>query len=279
MAAPNYQQVLAFSNTTAQLAEAAVDEFESEIWDGITFDEAMEIAKRIAEKFAFFGAELGAQWYDFCSEVAGVNVPPAELYPLEAEDIATSAEAYKQDAQGKTPSQVFDEFLTEQIAKSRQATESANLHRDYNRGRVPGRWARVPVGETCAWCLMLASQGAWYLSRESALREEAGKYHKRCDCKAVYHADPDDIAGYQGDLDDYKRMYYDADNRRQAAKSGRDPYPDDLAKRIKIGHEIHEAREDRKEQEARERGEDYKRKPWTVYNEDLIIMRYYNDLK
>ena len=278
MAAPNYQQVLAFSNTTAQLAEAAVDEFESEIWDGITFDEAMEIAKRIAEKFAFYGAELGAQWYDFCSQVAGVDVPPAELYPLESEDIAISAEAYRQDALGKTPGEIFDEFISEQIAKSIRATGSANLHRDYNRGRVPGRWARVPVGETCAFCLMLASQGAWYLSRESALGEEAGHYHRKCDCKAVYHADPESIAGYKN-LDYYKSLYYDADDRRQAAKSGRDPYPDDLAKRIKNGHEIHEAREDRKEQEARERGEDYKRKPWTVYNEDLILMRYYNDLK
>ena len=278
MAAPNYQQVLAFSNVSAQLAQAAIDEFESEIWDGITFDEAMEIAKRIAEKFAFYGAELGAQWYDFCSQVAGVDVPPAELYPLEAEDIATSAEAYKQDAQGKTPSQVFDEFLNEQIQKSIRTTGSANLHRDYNRGRVPGKWARVPVGETCAFCLMLASQGAFYVSYKSAGGFDPDHYHKQCDCKPVFHASAESIAGYK-ELDDYKRMYYDADDRRQAAENGRDPYPEDLKQRIREAQAIHEAREDRKEQKAHERGEAYKRVPWTKYNEDLILMRYYNDLK
>lgn len=40
------------------------------------------------------------------------------------------------------------------------------------------RVARVPVGMTCAWCLMLGSRGFDYTSKQSALRAN----HGDCDC-------------------------------------------------------------------------------------------------
>lgn len=52
------------------------------------------------------------------------------------------------------------------------------------RDRSQPRFARVPVGETCAWCLMLASRGAVYRSAASA--GAAGQYHGgNCDCEPV----------------------------------------------------------------------------------------------
>lgn len=46
------------------------------------------------------------------------------------------------------------------------------------------RWARVPVGKTCAWCLMLAGRGAVYRSQDSA--GGAGQFHGGdCDCQPV----------------------------------------------------------------------------------------------
>lgn len=56
----------------------------------------------------------------------------------------------------------------------------------YNAQRDPARprFARIPVGKTCAWCLMLASRGAVYRSAESA--GAAGQYHGgACDCQPV----------------------------------------------------------------------------------------------
>lgn len=41
-------------------------------------------------------------------------------------------------------------------------------------------WARVPVGKTCAFCLMVASRGAVYRSKEAA--GDGHKYHGHCDC-------------------------------------------------------------------------------------------------
>src|SRR5699024_12870002 len=45
------------------------------------------------------------------------------------------------------------------------------------------RFARVPVGKTCAWCFMLASRGPVYKSAKTA--GAAGQYHAQCDCQPV----------------------------------------------------------------------------------------------
>lgn len=49
------------------------------------------------------------------------------------------------------------------------------------RDRSGPRWARVPVGKTCAFCIMVASRGAVYRSAETAGRD----FHAACDCQPV----------------------------------------------------------------------------------------------
>jgi len=55
-------------------------------------------------------------------------------------------------------------------------------------------WARVPSGaETCAWCIMLASRGAVYHSKELAqLGTNGKKYHGHCDCVPTLVRGPQD---------------------------------------------------------------------------------------
>ena len=243
MATPNYEQIQSFGLVRTQLVEAAVDELMDYLYDGISRDEVVAIAAEIAGKYAMLGEELGAQWYDLCTELAGIQAEPAVVAP---------------------------------INDSIRSTGDANLWRDYERGLAGGKWCRVPVGDTCAWCMMLASNGAWYLSEESAKRTADGdKYHDHCDCIAVYHADAENIRGYTK-LYTYKRKYYDAENARQANDTGRTPYPDELKYRISQAEKEHKQREERRYIEALERGEEYEKKPWTVYNEDMIVMRWQN---
>lgn len=66
---------------------------------------------------------------------------------------------------------------------ARQVGRDTVMH---NNSRDPARprFARVPVGKTCAWCLMLASRGPVYRSANSA--GAAGQYHGgKCDCQPV----------------------------------------------------------------------------------------------
>jgi hypothetical protein len=77
------------------------------------------------------------------------------------------------------------------------------------------RWARVPVGDTCAWCITLASRGAVYRSAESA--GEGRKFHGKCDCQATpFFGDQPYPEGYDPD-----RLFEQYNAARKAAGSGR----------------------------------------------------------
>lgn len=268
MAAPSFEQVQSFGNVTQQLIQAAADEFMKLYSAELSFDETVNLMALVAEQYGLLGSELGAQWYDLCTALANVDADPAEIREMDAEDLKARAKWHlENDIDQK---QVFNYYLQNVINDSVRATGNANLWRDYERGLVPGRWARVPVGDTCAWCLMLASQGAWYVSKESALGKKSGHYHDGCNCIAVYHADPDDIPNYSN-LARYKKMYYDAENARAANRSGREPYSEELQRRVDRARELHEERERQRMAEGKEPN------PWTQYNETLIVMRYQNE--
>ena len=76
-------------------------------------------------------------------------------------------------------------------------------------------WARVPTGsETCAFCLMLASRGGVYHSKQTA--GEGKKYHGDCDCTPTLVRGPEDYPkGYDPD-----GLYDQYDAARKAAESG-----------------------------------------------------------
>jgi len=264
MAAPNYEQIQSFDNVVNQLEQSALNEFAEYIYDGISREEVIQIAIEIAQKYSYYGAELGAQWYDLCSELAGFDLEPAELDLTSFDTLESRASTFAADAESPTLlKSAFDVFLQNEINNSIRKTGSSNLWRDYQRGLVPGKWSRVPVGNACAWCIMLASNGAWYKSKESAGALDPDHYHSDCRCKAVYHASPEDIKGYDN-FSEYKHKYYEAENTRLANSRGIEPYPDELAARIQKAKEEHKAKFEAGEID----------KPWTVYNEDLILMRY-----
>lgn len=256
MAAPAMSQVLALDSALRKVYENAIAEFLDTIDASMNIAELREVAAAIAAKYRMLGSELGALWYDVCAELAGLDLEPAMLEDLDLEEVARSV------AQAETIEE-FENAFRQNIWDAMRNTGMSNVWREYERGMSGARWARVPVGETCAWCLMLASNGAWYLSEESALRESAGRYHNHCDCIAVYFADAEEIDGYDA-LYDYKAMYYAAD---QARIEGR--YSEDVAERIARAREQHE-----KEYEAGKTTE-----KWTDMNATMIVMRGMYGLK
>ncbi|GEM_PF-5371313 len=59
------------------------------------------------------------------------------------------------------------------------------------------RYARVPQGPTCAFCILLASRGFVYASRESA--GEFNKFHDDCNCRIVAGMPGTEVEGYDPD--------------------------------------------------------------------------------
>lgn len=67
------------------------------------------------------------------------------------------------------------------------------------KGKARLRYARVPSGPTCPFCLLLASRGFDYLTPESA--GELSRFHDDCDCRVVAGYDGLKVKGY-----DYEGM-------------------------------------------------------------------------
>lgn len=118
--------------------------------------------------------------------------------------------------------ELTDEYIADSIRKAdnrfaRYAHEGArlsmwlNTERAYERGAKKARFARVPTGPTtCAFCILLASHGFYYLSEQTAIFKENGdKYHDCCDCEAVPgFSDDTGIVGFDADM--YLDQYRDA---------------------------------------------------------------------
>jgi len=89
------------------------------------------------------------------------------------------------------------------------------IARSVERDPAKARWARVPVGKTCSFCLMLASRGAVYRSAESA--GQSRKYHGDCDCTPTPFWGNDPYPeGYNPDA-----LYEKYNAARTAASSGK----------------------------------------------------------
>ena len=94
------------------------------------------------------------------------------------------------------------------------------------------RFARVPVGKTCAFCCMLASRGWVYRSKD--LAGGAGhEFHDSCNCRIVPDWEHKNLPGYHPD--DMYKVYLSA--RRAAVKAGvKEPPGGIIASYMREGH-------------------------------------------
>lgn len=84
--------------------------------------------------------------------------------------------------------------------------QDARLTQRFTAQRDPSepRWARVPAGPTCEFCIMLASRGFVYWSEEKAGGRD-NRYHRDCDCRIVSSWGETRIDGY--DPEGMRRRY------------------------------------------------------------------------
>ena len=95
----------------------------------------------------------------------------------EAVDIATSACI----AQGAGDREKTSSLLLDRLSFDLNRASKVSVVRNGRRDGRGVRFARVPQGtETCAWCLMTAGLGFWFMTEESASHT-----HRGCDCAIV----------------------------------------------------------------------------------------------
>lgn len=189
---------------------AAIDKKASDLmqaWvdaNGLQDDQALiRYAYALATKYGEASATLSCEMYDTLAGMmkAGVlNAVPAET--------ATYEEVAKGVMYGKyhSPSQIPD-IVGRQVRQAGADTMIQNAARD------EAEWAWIPQGDTCAFCLTLASNG-WQKASYSTMKgNHADHIHQNCDCTFAIAFRPADRNQYNRVYDEkkYQDMYYGAD--------------------------------------------------------------------
>ncbi len=170
-------------------------------------------AHALVTKYGEGSAELACQMYDAAAEASGVTLPPAE--PAET----ASREEVARMVNGNRNSPPNLQSGVSRLVK--QAAADTTLK---NAIRDGAEWAWVPHGDTCPFCIMLASNG-WQKAGEKTLDGSHAKHiHANCNCEYAIRFDSrTTVAGY--DPEKYLAQYLDVDGdlnemrRRQYARN------------------------------------------------------------
>lgn len=162
----------------------------------------------ITQEYGNASAAISAQMYDALAELEGVSVPPAEMARNATyHDVAKTVNGVL-----KTSLNV-DEMtgaLTRLVKKVGCDTTLQNAYRDR------AQYAWIPAGDTCAYCLALASNG-WVNVSARKIRQgypHAEHIHSNCDCTyAIRFSSDTEVEGY--DPDKYNKMFAEAEERAE----------------------------------------------------------------
>ena len=279
MPAPTYNDIIAFSSQVKAVSNEASNAFlaaarQVDFSDWASAAEQLrEIIEGIVNYYGLASSELGAQWYEYCR---ALSVGGTYTATVEAPNASTAIAAANREIDklfdGKVDSNklvmLLHDVVADQVFNQSREIVITNIMEDG--GVKNGGYARVPVGDTCAFCIMLASRGFVYTSEKSATRTKLGeKYHENCNCIAVPFHESSTIPGYQDKLHKYEQMYFDADNKRRSGD-----IHDELKANIRETKKRHN-----EEHEAYLRGDNPNgpREPWRSYNEITMIMRWDNE--
>ena len=161
-------------------------------------DTLIAYAHALVTKYGEGSAELACQMYDALAAAARAGVPaaaPAE--PASYGEIARMVQATK-----ASPPQM-QRGVSRLVKRAGADTTLKNALRD------GAEFAWVPQGDTCAFCLTLASRG-WQKASQAAIKGgHAEHIHANCDCEYAIRFDgASTVAGY--DPEKYLKQYRDA---------------------------------------------------------------------
>ena len=162
-------------------------------------DALIAYAHALVTKYGEGSAELACQMYDALAAAAKAGVPAAEPAQTAAySEVARMVQATKQSLPQ------MQRGVSRLVKRAGADTTLKNALRD------GAEWAWVPQGDTCPFCLTLASRG-WQKASQAAIKGgHAEHIHANCDCEYAIRFDGHStVAGY--DPEKYLRQYRAAD--------------------------------------------------------------------
>lgn len=191
------------------LSEAAADEFRDAVWKvggrwnavglgGIPRDDLIAFAYALVTKYGEGSAAVACELYDEIAKLSGVSVPaaiPADLPSIN--DVGKALNGTIKQTQNENAISSTIGRLVKQVG---QDTTIQNAMRD----KAQVAW--IPNGDTCAFCITLASRGWEDAANVAVNNGQAAHIHANCDCAyGVRFNKQSGVNGY--DPDRYKAMY------------------------------------------------------------------------
>lgn len=204
---------LKYTNALSKISEKAANELNTwidlygngmDIGDIIDPDgnNVIDVAYILANKYGNASSALAAQMYDAIAEMSGVLVEPAEqAEPPTYHEVAKTVNGVLKTSQNPNE-------LTSAVGRlvKRTGADTTLL----NAGRDGAQFAWIPMGDTCAFCITLASRGWQYMSKDAMKNGHAEHIHSNCDCEYAVRFDEDtNVKGY--DPDKYYEQYKNAE--------------------------------------------------------------------
>lgn len=160
--------------------------------------ELIYVAYGITQKYGEAAAAIAAEMYDITAIATGAVVDPA--IPAATATMSEVAKAVVGTA--KTGNmEIVASAVGRMVKMAGVDTTMQNALRD------GAEWAWVPVGDTCAFCITLASNGWQRASKKAIKGGHAEHIHANCDCTYAIRFDSNtEVDGY--DPQEYRDMYY-----------------------------------------------------------------------
>lgn len=173
-------------------------------------DAVISYAHALVQKYGEGSAELACQMYDGMAELSAASIPPAE-----PADTASRSEVEGMVKANQESPPLLRSGVSRFVKMAASDTTLKNAKRDGT------EFAWVPHGDTCAFCIMLASNG-WKKAGPKTLKgDHAQHIHANCNCEyAVRFDSKTTVAGYDpekylaqyeavnGDLNAIRRAHY-----------------------------------------------------------------------
>lgn len=195
------REVNALSEAAQRQASIAIGQVIAE-WDGEDVADlrtaAFAVLDALLSTYTDLSAARAAEFYDASREAQMVRRKYRAVVDSRRDPKATEG-AIRAIVQFAVDGDV-ERFRREALDRvDTEMRRAANQCVSHNAGRDPAKplYARVPVGETCGFCLMLASFGFQYTSESAASHS-----HRKCNCRVVPSFGEATVRGY-----DPEQMY------------------------------------------------------------------------
>lgn len=174
------------SDTAADQMRAAINQY------GLSNRKKLiSVAFALLDKYGSASGTAACEMYEAIAEAAGKYVPAAEIAELPS--IGETAKVVNGSAKTNNPDSVAD-AIWRLVKRVSADTMLKNAIRD------GAQWAWIPRGDTCAFCIALASNGWQPASNKILKGGHAEHIHNNCDCSFCIRFDGNtNVEGYDPD--------------------------------------------------------------------------------